>query len=417
MGTKMAPSYACLFMGFLEQQLLDDCVDKPFMWVRFIDDIFGIWTHGKEKWETFYEKLNSSHASIKFEGTLSETGLPFLDVDVRLNNGIISTDLYTKSTDSHNYLPWSSCHPRSTKTSIPYSQALRIRRICSEESDFNRRLYQLEGYLRSCNYPSKCIKLAFAAVRSLTRASTLEYRSKETNCRITFPITFHPNLRNLPLTLHGKYNTILLRDSSNKKIFSTPPMVAYRRPPNLRDLITRASITSRPSIDLHGFYNCSNTQCKMHPYNTTGNTFTSSVTKKVYRITQALDCTNHNIIYLVTCTKPNCQQQYVGETGRRHTDRSDEHVRGINNFGHEPVPLHFTLPHHTLAHFSIQVIEHCRKSSTPYRKARERYWQKLLKPQINLHHCENNKHTKRSSQSKHRATYRIKVKNKRFSGK
>ena len=40
MGTKMAPTYANLFMGHLEEQLLDQTTLKPLIWFRFIDDIF-----------------------------------------------------------------------------------------------------------------------------------------------------------------------------------------------------------------------------------------------------------------------------------------------------------------------------------------------------------------------------------------
>ena len=41
MGTHMAPSYANLFMGFLEQDFLHSAVEKPSLWLRFIDDILS----------------------------------------------------------------------------------------------------------------------------------------------------------------------------------------------------------------------------------------------------------------------------------------------------------------------------------------------------------------------------------------
>ena len=56
----------------------------------------------------------------------------FLQVSVFVDNsGNITTDLYVKPTDSHQYLLATSCHPNHTKRSIPYSHALRILRICS----------------------------------------------------------------------------------------------------------------------------------------------------------------------------------------------------------------------------------------------------------------------------------------------
>ena len=119
MGTRMAPSYANLFMGKFEQQAIDNSSLKPFIWWRFIDDIFMIWTHGEEEHlKTFIGYLNSIHPSIKFtheySNSLHQT-LPFLDVQVHLINNHIQTDLHTKPTGKHQYLLKISCHPNHTK--------------------------------------------------------------------------------------------------------------------------------------------------------------------------------------------------------------------------------------------------------------------------------------------------------------
>ena len=42
MGTRMAPSYANLFMAQLENELLANTSTKPLVWWRYIDDIFTI---------------------------------------------------------------------------------------------------------------------------------------------------------------------------------------------------------------------------------------------------------------------------------------------------------------------------------------------------------------------------------------
>ena len=44
MGTKMAPSYANIFMGKLEKQLLESSIERPLSWYRFIDDVDMKWT-------------------------------------------------------------------------------------------------------------------------------------------------------------------------------------------------------------------------------------------------------------------------------------------------------------------------------------------------------------------------------------
>ena len=44
-GTKFAPSYAIPFMAALKENLLSEAPYKPWLWWRFIDDIFLIWRH------------------------------------------------------------------------------------------------------------------------------------------------------------------------------------------------------------------------------------------------------------------------------------------------------------------------------------------------------------------------------------
>ena len=65
-GTKFAPAYANLFMTKLEERLLDASPDKPLVWMRLIDDVFFIWTHGEERLISFINYLNRSHETIKF---------------------------------------------------------------------------------------------------------------------------------------------------------------------------------------------------------------------------------------------------------------------------------------------------------------------------------------------------------------
>jgi hypothetical protein len=49
MGTKMAPSYANIFMGKLEKQLLESSIERPLSWYRFIDDVDMKWTQNSSR--------------------------------------------------------------------------------------------------------------------------------------------------------------------------------------------------------------------------------------------------------------------------------------------------------------------------------------------------------------------------------
>ena len=61
---------------------------------------------------------------------------PFLDLKVGIKNGNITSDLYMKATDRHQYLNHISAHPYHTKKSVVFSQALRLSRLCTFEIDF-----------------------------------------------------------------------------------------------------------------------------------------------------------------------------------------------------------------------------------------------------------------------------------------
>ena len=96
MGTKVAPSYANLFMRKLEEQLLKSFPLKPTVWYRYIDDIFFIWEHGEDNFKNWFKHLNSSETPIKFTEEHSHTEIPFLDTKVKLDhNRRAYTDLYS----------------------------------------------------------------------------------------------------------------------------------------------------------------------------------------------------------------------------------------------------------------------------------------------------------------------------------
>ena len=138
MGTRVAATLANLFMGYFEVKHVYTYKLQPTLWVRFIDDIFLIWPHGKTELESFLTHLSKVHSSIKFMSEYSEKEIPFLETKVCLEGGRLYTNLYTKPTDANNFLHFESAHPSHCKKDIPYGQFLRLRRICSKDIDFPR---------------------------------------------------------------------------------------------------------------------------------------------------------------------------------------------------------------------------------------------------------------------------------------
>ncbi|XP_071144979.1 uncharacterized protein [Mytilus edulis] len=85
MGTKMAPSYANIFMGKFEKQLLECSIEKPLSWYRFIDDVDMKWEKGDQKLETFITNANNQHPTIKFTHETSNSTINFLDTSSTLS--------------------------------------------------------------------------------------------------------------------------------------------------------------------------------------------------------------------------------------------------------------------------------------------------------------------------------------------
>ena len=109
MDTIMAPSYAIIFMAALEDRILRSCPSRPFVWRRYIDEVFffflNIWTHSEERFQEFISYLNQYHPTIKFTYERLQSSLTFLDVSAcKDSNGSLQTDLYCKPTDTHQYL-------------------------------------------------------------------------------------------------------------------------------------------------------------------------------------------------------------------------------------------------------------------------------------------------------------------------
>eukprot|EP00061_Rhincodon_typus_P000486 g11851.t1 len=83
MGTRMGPSYACLFVGNVEQSLFRSYAGPiPHLFLRYINDCIGAALYSHEELEQFIHFTNSFHPNLKFSWTISDTSLSFLDLSV-----------------------------------------------------------------------------------------------------------------------------------------------------------------------------------------------------------------------------------------------------------------------------------------------------------------------------------------------
>ena len=269
MGTKMAPSFANLFLAKFERDALTNASYLPHTWLRFLDDIFVIWTEGSDKLKVFVDYLNNLHPTIKFTCSHSLTNIPSLDVMISLKDGLIETDLYTKPTDKHQYLLISSCHPTHTKHSIPYSLALRLRHICSDNDTYKQRCKELMDYLK------------------------IRHSS--------FVITYNPALPNISCIIH-KHSNVLYSSDRCKNVSTNLPLVAYRRCKNISDILVRAKLPEPTNTDQSrspsGSFQCNKTSCTVWPFIDDGrNQYSFYSTGQTFEIKSHITCETSNDLF------------------------------------------------------------------------------------------------------------------------
>jgi hypothetical protein len=149
MGTKVAPTFANIFMAKIDKKILENSKTFIHFFKRYIDDILIIWTGTEKDFDEFMTKINTLHETIKFTHSycFKNKSTTYLDMTVKIAKNKIVTDLYRKPTDKVQYLLPNSCHPSHIFKSIPYSLALRLVRICSTRDLLNKRLEELKVML------------------------------------------------------------------------------------------------------------------------------------------------------------------------------------------------------------------------------------------------------------------------------
>ena len=86
MGSRMGLNYACLFVGYVEQQILEQYTGfTPQLHKRYINDIVGAALCRRDELEDFIDFVSNFHPALQFTSTIIETELPFLDFNLRIS--------------------------------------------------------------------------------------------------------------------------------------------------------------------------------------------------------------------------------------------------------------------------------------------------------------------------------------------
>lgn len=279
MGTKMAPPYANLFLGHLENNFILNSNFKSNLqlYLRFLDDIFIIWKGEEQELNKFFEYINNIHNTIKFTWEYSKTSINFLDTTIYINKRTkrLCSKLYKKPTDKTSLLHFNSYHPLHTKLSIIYSQAVRYRTITTNNAILKNELKDLKTNLLSRKYPSYLINSQIQKIKNSTQKQYLYQTKRNKNIKTTTNRKRYSNKRNtyetntlqktknkklhkkntLPFIVKysehfqilqksiSKYWDIFTKDKTLNNLFPNPPFISCKRHKNLKDLLTNTKYT------------------------------------------------------------------------------------------------------------------------------------------------------------------------------
>ena len=147
MGTNCAPLVADLFLYCYERDFMlslnpgsqSEVISAFNDTSRYLDDIFNI---DNPYFDTMVSSIYPKELQLNKANT-SDTSASFLDLDLSIKNGIISSKIYDKRDDFDfkivNYPNLGGDVPRATSYGVYISQLIRYARACSSVEDFNDR--------------------------------------------------------------------------------------------------------------------------------------------------------------------------------------------------------------------------------------------------------------------------------------
>ena len=393
MGSKFSVKFANIYMHMWFKHYLknyDGC--KPKFIGRLVDDCFYSWSESEENLFKLFNYLNSCHETIKFETTYSYISVNFLDTTTYIEDNLIKTTLYKKPTDRKQYLHFNSMHPNHTKKAIPFSQAIRYKRIIEDNVKLTLELDNLRQSFINRKYPPSLVESQINKVHNINRSSLLQYKSiKNKNDKFQdflkdrsfLPLIIRYNYgmteKNFNSAFKLKWNKFIGSTDTIKRIFNKElPQLIFKRGKTLNNYLVSsvfnslndntdyeniriltelsADVPISPCISnsypTGGVSRCGIPLCLCCNYILTSNTYQDTDKLNTYTITDSLNCNSSNIIYLITCNK--CDKKYVGQTSLTLKNRLNNHRSNINLNKPTAIGIHFNEPRHS--HKNLKIL-------------------------------------------------------------
>ena len=346
MGSRVAPPLAIIFMDSLERQFNSTAATKPDIYMRYIDDVLGVWTNGAENLHRYLQHINDAHPSIRFtiETTENSDSIPFLDTELTVEpSGKYTTELYIKPTSAGIILHADSAQPWKTKRAVLHSQTRRAIRLSSNEDARKRSIKRVKDLFTNNGYNSKTISTAINTCVTLTPQA--RSRRKKPVARMVLPF-IDDHLSNVVQAV--------IRGSDQQDLG-----VTWTNGYTIKNQLVRSALKPPPCPG--------GARCHACAAGLQGRCHTSGV------------------VYQLTCTI--CKKTYIGETGRMVRLRYNEHLRDAKNKRVDsPWGTHFNDEHHNYQPdpkcITAKILQVC--NSERDRKIAESLYIRDNRPKLNI---------------------------------
>lgn len=260
MGTSAACMWATIYFAVHEtRKLLPDYKPSLLFMKRFIDDIFLIWIGDDAEYKCFQVDTNNfGILTWDFGGGLSDS-VDFLDLTISIDNGKISTKTFQKDLNLYQYIMPTSAHPPWMMPGIIYSLMKKYKRQNTYEHDYNDMAVKLfkrhvaRGWDRATM--KRYILDADERLRRPKPPTTNlapSVPSTDNKDRLFLHMEYHPN--DIPRRHVRAIYDDICKDTFEKRLGIKQLTIAYSRPRNVKDLLTRAKLHQAPGKPVSKYY-------------------------------------------------------------------------------------------------------------------------------------------------------------------
>lgn len=253
MGAVCSPQCTDLLMGRVIQEVLAKVPDPHIVKETrlYRDDGVLFIDADDEQIHQIFKWANEHTPGVEFEYEISQNEITFLDVTLYKGphfreSGHFDTKLFRKPTEKFNYLHYSSAHPPAVFKGLVKGETIRTRRICSDENTALSEVAFFHDKLEQRGYPKAMLEEQSKSIMNIPREQLLQKRQQNKRKRdkkppLVFVSTYHPSIKDLSRKIK-KHWSIIERDPECSKLFPKPPLTAYRRAPNLKDLLIQSKL-------------------------------------------------------------------------------------------------------------------------------------------------------------------------------